>query len=50
MTSSVDLPEAVRQLQLRRAFKGYSPGIEKCMGITSEAKFAIADDDVLNIR
>ena len=47
MTSSVDLPEAVRQLQLRRAFKGHSPGIEKCMGITSEAKFAIADDDVL---
>lgn len=47
MTSSVDLPEAVRQLQLRRAFKGHSPGIEKCMVITSEVKFAIADDDVL---
>ena len=47
MTSSVDLPEAVRQLQLRRAFKGHSPSIEKCMGITSEVKFAIADDDVL---
>ena len=47
MTSSVDLPEAVRQLQLRRAFKGHSPGIEKCIVITSEAKLAIADDDVL---
>ena len=29
MTSSVDLPEAVRQLQLRRAFKGHSPRVLK---------------------
>lgn len=46
MSGVAVMPEAVRRLQLRRAFKGYNPGIEDCIAVTREVEFAIADDEV----
>ena len=39
------IPAAVRQLQLKRAFKGNTPDIMDCIETTTDAEFAIADGE-----
>lgn len=45
MSLTENIPAAVKQLQLKRAFKGNVPDIMDCIETTTDAEFAIADDE-----
>lgn len=45
MSLTENIPAAVKQLQLKRAFKGNVPDIMDCIETTTDAEFAIVDDE-----